>query len=262
MPQLPSADPELILNVLDQAPLGVVLVRARRILWLNERLAETLRVAPDALAGKQREELPAGLASLLDEQAEELTLTLADGARRHLRRRRVILPAWEAEVYYFDDITDLRALEAERERLQILVDTLDNRDGETGLKNRNAILLALENQISRSRRYGNPFSVIRLRLVPPAGLAEPGQALGEISREFNSQLRWADDIGRLDAETLLLILPETTQRDAEDLTVKLGHERVALASRAEGWFIDFAVTDWRQGDDARKLLDRVCASDK
>lgn len=253
----PTIDNELVLSALHRAPFGLALVRDTRVLWLNRQLAEILHVEPEALLGKGIEELPAGLLALLDEQAEELAMTIADGTRRHLRRCLVRLPEQNAQAHYFVDITDQRELEAERERLQALVAAMDTRDAETGLKNRNAILQALENQISRSRRYGNPLAVIRLTLVPPPDAAEPENTLGGIAQEFNSQLRWADEIGRLDDESFLLILPETPLGDAEELTAKLEHDRIALAGRAEGWEIAFAVTDWRPGDDIRKLLDRI-----
>jgi len=258
----PLHDPELILAALHQAPMGLALVRDHRIVWINAYLASALLVEPEALLGKSRSELPGSLAALLDEQGEELAMTRPDGTRRLLRRHVADLPAHDATAHFFKDITERRALEAEREHLQTLVATLDTRDPETGLKNRHATIQALEGQISRSRRYGNPFAVIRLTLRPPPAAAAPARTLREIAQEFNSQLRWADEIGRLDDATFLLVLPETPLRDAEELVAKLEHDRIALSGRAEGWSISFAVTDWRAGDDARKLLARLNTSAK
>jgi GGDEF domain-containing protein len=252
-------DSAIALNALDRAPWGVLILVDDRIAWVNARLADMLYTTPEKLVGLTRTDptIPAGLVALLETQSERLALSLSEGETRQLRRWRQTLSAGGAEAHYFEDITDQIRREEEHEQLQALVKTLDAKDPETGLLNQNAILHALDIQISRSRRYGNRLSVLRLKLTPPPDIKDPELTLRAISEEFNAQLRWADQIGRLDDSTFLLVLPETSLRDAEELALKLQHERVALASRAEGWTLDRSVTDWRQGDDARKLLQRL-----
>jgi len=250
------------IEALDKAPWGVMILREDRIIWVNARFSETLQISGEKLSGLSLSEPSAlsGLTALFDKDSEELALELSNGETRRLRRWRPALLSNGAEVHYFEDVTELLRLEEERDRLQLVVKTLDTKDPETGLLSQNAILQALENQISRSRRYGNLLSVVRLTLAPPLGTEEPQAALRAISQEFNAQLRWADQIGRLDPTTFLLILPETSLNDAEELALKLGHDRVALASRAQGWTLGLAATAWRKGDDARKLLARLHTS--
>jgi len=251
-------DSAIVFDALDKAPWGVMILLDDRITWINTRLAETLHTDWEKLVGLRRADpsVPPGLAALFEKDSEQLALSLSDGKTQQLRRWRQTLSDG-SEAHYFEDITKLLRLEEEHGQLEMLVKALDTKDSETGLLNQNAILHALDSQISRSRRYGNTLSVIRLTLTPPPGAEEPQITLRAISQEFNAQLRWADQIGRLDSTTFLLILPETSLKDAEELTSKLEHDRVALTSRAEGWTLDLAATDWRQGDDARKLLKRL-----
>lgn len=249
----------IALDALDKAPWGVLILVENRIAWVNTRLAEMLYTTPQRLIGLTRTDpaVPEGLVALLETDSERLALSLSEGETRQLRRWRQVLSTADAQAHYFEDVTEQARLEEEHEQLQALVKTLDAKDPETGLLNQNAILHALDSQISRSRRYGNRLSVLRLKLTPPPDSEEPQVTLRAISEEFNAQLRWADQIGRLDDSTFLLILPETSLKDAQDLALKLQHERVALASCAEGWTLDLSATDWRQGDDARKLLQRL-----
>ena len=255
-------DPTLAGLTLSHAPIGIMMVRDRRIVWVNAVLAQTLRTSCEKLAGLDIESATAtGLAALFEEQSPRLELTLPDGTVQRLQRLRQPLAETGVEAHYFVDITEQFAAENELRQLREHVKMLDTRDSETGLLNRNAILQALDGQITRSRRYGNPLSAIKLNLTPPAHIEAHHLTLIKISQEFKMQLRWADLIGRLDKTDFLLVLPETTLKDAESLAQKLGHDRIALASRAEGWTVAFAVADWRKGDDARRLLKRLTQSE-
>lgn len=238
-------------EALDRAPLGIMLVRDGRVVRANASLAEWLGELPVPLHGLDRETAePLGLAVLF-EDVDRLGLVHAGGEIR-LRRRRAVL-ADGTEAHYFEDITEFARLERERDYFQALARSLDAKDLETGLPNRNSILQTLDEQVSRSRRYGNPLSMIRLVLHPPA---VPGSlTLKTIAQELNAGLRWADYIGRLDSEVLLLILPETPLADAESLAAKLGHDRVAVA-KSEGWEVRCTVAAW-EGDDTGRLLKRL-----
>ncbi|HYE34684.1 GGDEF domain-containing protein [Methylocaldum sp.] len=241
-------------EALDQAPIGVAIMRDRRVLWVNERLARWFDTAKDQLVGLVPETAEnIGLAALF---AEDDTLCITRcGEQSWLRRERTAL-ADGMDAHFFEDVTERVRIEQDRSHLQELVATLHTKDPDTGLLNRNAILQALEGHVSRSRRYGNALSVIRVTLESPKGAAVPESTLREIAQEFNAQLRWSDQIGRLDATTFLLILPETVRTDAEVLATKLGGERVAVAD-AEIWRIDSTVASWQKGDDVRKLLQRL-----
>jgi len=229
-------------EALDRAPMGVAIVRDRQILWVNDRLAQWFDMAKNPLAG-----------AALFGGDDRLCIARPAGPL-WLRRERGAL-ADGLEAYFFEDVTEQVRIEQDCARLQERVSVLNTKDVDTGLLNRNAILQALERHVSRSRRYGNALSVVRVTLEAPHGAAAE-TALREFARELNAQLRWADQVGRLDETSFLLILPETGRADAEALAIKLGDERLALAGTAMRR-IDCAVASWQKGDDARKLMLRV-----
>jgi len=244
-------------EALDCAPMGVVVMRDRRILWVNKRLVQWFDMTKNQLVGLTSETAEnIGLAVLF---AGDDRLCITRGGGQFWLRREHATLAEGLEAYFFEDVTEQVRIEQDRSRLQDLVSALNTKDPDTGLLNRNAILQALEGHVSRSRRYGNALSVIRVTLEPPRSAAMSEITLREIAQEFNAQLRWADQIGRLDGTTFLLILPETVRTDADVLATKLGGERVGLAG-ADLWRIECTVASWQKGDDVRKLMQRVYPS--
>lgn len=241
-------------QALDRAPMGVAVVRDRRILWVNERLAGWFDLARDQVIGsvpKAAEDI--GLAVLFAE-CDRVCITRAGGAIWLQRECASLADGLEA--YFFEDVTERAQIEQDRSRLQVLVGALSTKDSETGVLNREAILQALDGHVSRSRRYGNALSVIRVSLEPLRGAVLRETAMRDIAQEFNTQLRWTDQIGRFDETTFLLVLPETARTHAEALAAKFGRERVPLPD-AETWRIDCSVASWQKGDDARKLIRRL-----
>ena len=247
------AHASLARQLMDALPVGVMIVRGGRILSINRTLAEWLNHPPQAFCGMGRADAePLGLAFLFEESAD-LPLRTATGEKRLHRQRRGIGNGTEAHV--FEDHTLLEAVRQERDRYRSRVEALEPMDRETGLLKRSAIIDALDRQVSRSRRYGNPLSVVRLSLGPSLGERLP-QTLRDFSRQLRAELRWVDQIGRYGDSSLLLILPETREAVALKLAGRLGHDRAPSAeARTAG--LEFRVTSWRTGDDTRKLLGRL-----
>lgn len=242
-------------DLLDMAPVGVMILRGDHILWVNRRLTEWLDDAGESLASLSREAVESlGFAKLLEGGDGVLNIFPSDGAEFHLRRQCQAL-ADGGKVCFFENLAEWRNLERERDHFRQLAQELEVKDLETGLLNRKAILQALEIQVSRSRRYGNPLSLIRLILTPPMEPPNPG-SLREFAMALKAELRWADQIGRLDKSSLLLILPETPLVGADMLAVKLGYQRAAPTGEGT-WGIEAIVDAWQTGDDSRKLLRRL-----
>jgi GGDEF domain-containing protein len=244
-------------DLLEHVPLGMLIQRGDTVEWVNQTLL--------SLIGISRSEFPSSVAegsrhpqvAPLFESAERVFLTVHDSGQRCLQRVPVG-PAHSAiMVLCFLDITRQVDLEQALEGLERKLSDLDTRDHETGLLNRRGILMALDRELSRSRRYGNPLALIRLTLEPPEDVGDATSTLQDFSHEFNTQLRWADEVGRLDQASFLLILPETGEDGARLLAAKLAQERLALAKHAEGWKITAVVAAWQKGDDQRKLLNRA-----
>ena len=224
--------------------------------WLNRSLADCLGIA----AG-QTEDLKNSLPhtswqALMDLDQPEFSAVARDGTIRHLARTKTGLNDDSLQVHYFTDLSDQHRLAAEIEALQAQVRFLETKDMETGLLNRNAILQALDAQITRSRRYGNNLSVIRL-WATSAGNTDPGTALRQLTESLNSGLRWADQLGRLDQHDFLMILPETPETEAAKLADRLVGKHDGNPAASEGWNVRCSITSWERGDDTRRLLRRL-----
>ena len=152
------------------------------------------------------------------------------------------------------DASTEQQLRFERDRLEEDLQQLTTRDPVTGLPNRRALLQGLEPLISRSRRYSNPISLIKLR-VDGQGLDDAAQEevwikTGQLLKE---QMRWADIIGRYDGSDFLLILPETPLDATETLASKLCEQMAQLDSETKVQAY-CGLTSWQKGDDATLML--------
>jgi GGDEF domain-containing protein len=246
-------DDGLVRELLDALPIGLMILKEGRILAVNERLAVWLQCPREALLGLDAAASgPLGLSALFDGR-EEFSFEAGAEERRLHRQQRALADGTLA--HFFDDRTPQAELCRERDRFREKAESLDPVDHDTGLPNRAAILRSLDEEVSRSRRYGNPLSVIRLTLSAEEGGA-PTPALREFAQVLKAELRWVDQIGRYEPASLLLVLPETPAQAAEKLAEKLGRGRAALAI-VERFSLDVAVSGWQVGDDTRKLLQRL-----
>lgn len=113
-----------------------------------------------------------------------------------------------------------------------LAERLARVDGLTGLPNRQALIEALEAELSRSRRFGRPFTLALLdcdgfkqindergHLIGDEVLQRVGQTLREQTRPFDCAGRWGGD-------EFLIVLSEVDRGDAEIVA-----ERIRAAMR-------------------------------
>ena len=125
-------------------------------------------------------------------------------------------------------------------------------DPSSGLLARASIVKALESEVSRSRRYSNPFSVLAVEHIAPSP-ADP-DALTVLGQLLQEETRWADSIGRWDASRLLMVLPETTAAAACALVSKLENRLDAAPGMHRA---RFGLAEWRRGDDSSLLAGRA-----
>jgi diguanylate cyclase (GGDEF)-like protein len=252
MNMIDDAITTLIHQLLDACPAGALALDAGgRISWVNPSLTEMLGPVAGELPGAQRSALPAVLAPLLDD-SDRVTIAVPDEREQHLVRSHVGPLADGTHVYYFTDCTPDPALERRLHRLALA-------DPVTGLMNQRAIMMLLEPQVARSRRYSNPLSVVALALQFAAGHPSDGQQyeqLRSVSGLLKDQLRWADIIGRDDAGNFSLILPETPLEAARTLTEKVAR---ALEADPQVASFRFGVAEWGKTDSAATLLARAAA---
>jgi diguanylate cyclase (GGDEF)-like protein len=143
----------------------------------------------------------------------------------------------------------------------VLVDFL------TGLSNRRHIYTLLSHETERSKRYGQPFSVILFdvdhfkRINDTHGHLSGDQVLREISRLTAEKLRTVDDVGRWGGEEFLILLPETGLSGAHLLADRL---RQVIATQTFGSVgavtASFGVTEYQLNDSPESMLARADAA--
>lgn len=251
-------------GLFEQAPCGMALLDPTgRINWANQALAELLGMTTDALSGQSAEQLPGPASKVLFADQPLVQFQGAGGERWLQRETRA---SEQESLLIIHDVTERQRLHSENRRLRKQVEDLKLNDDLTGLPNRRAITQALELQISRSRRYQNPLSVVLVHI----GLQEQhldrlngefGQVVLGVSRFLRDRLRWVDQIGRWDENVFILVLPETEKIDADQLVEKIRNEQSSMHLQPPLDHIhpvlSFGTGYWQKGDDLRTLLRQV-----
>ena len=257
-------------EALAHAPIGILILdKTGHVSWLNRALEELLSIKGDQLVGRSEATVDPYWRNLVFTPEPTLLLeATASRPERWLQIWRSTLRDTGGMLHYYADITDLQNTREERARLSEELAQHATRDPLTGLPNRQALLQGLEPLVSRSRRYHNPLSVIRLRLDNLSDIeAEYGTGAGDVvlssvAQMLKDQTRWADLIGRFDKDEFLLVLPETNLDSATQLLDKLRLRLAGLTpksgdGRPIGLAAQFGVAGWHLGDDRAKLLRRA-----
>lgn len=249
-----SIDLTLALQLLQSGPTGILLLNGRgRVRWVNDTLLNWLGVTGADLVEKDSQSVAHPELKQLFECVARLHLQPRHAPERWLSCHQITLdsrPNHSLVAHYFLDDTPQEHL-SHRLREQSLNDAL------TGLPNRRALMLALEPQVSRCRRYHSQLSVVLMGVDSDGARDNDMQRLA-VSRLLKDQLRWADLIGCGEAGEFILILAETSEDDARKLVQKLSTQ-IAQLPNADGspMSASFGVTAWRKNDDASTLLHRA-----
>lgn len=236
--------PELVQPVLDHSPTGILVTDIQGTLsWENATLQRLLGTRAAQLEAQQFEALVSDL-SVLEITAEQGEIT-------HLEHRWVQTPDAAYVIHYYSDCTARVRAETRAASLEEQVQKLSLKDSETGVMNQRGLMLLLEPQVSLSRRYENPLSVLALSADTEAG---DGSGMLSVSRLLREQLRWADLLGRDEAGNFVVILPETGRDAALSLSEKVAER---LAHQHGIGNVCAGVTEWNRVDDAASLLSRA-----
>jgi len=133
----------------------------------------------------------------------------------------------------------------------------------TGVYNRRKIEEILESEIERSRRYGNPLSLILIdidnfkELNDTYGHQTGDRVLKEVARVIRENLRRTDYLGRLGGEEFLVVLPETTPEKARLVAERIRKDIENLDLRVGKLTISAGVTGLKKGDTMESLMNRV-----
>ncbi len=250
--------PSISNKVLGNLPMGIVVFDDDKIHWVNGWLLEKLQTSLDTLVGlSQSQAVETDFAALFGSD-ETLRLTGSADQTIWLYRERSF--SEHCEIHYFQDITSLMQVIEERKQLRLEAEAQQIKDPATGLLNEAAIMQALDLQVSRSRRYQNPLSLIELSISRKKGGACDKRQILSTSSLLKDQLRWADQVGFLNKSTFLILLPETSKEDVQQLVDKLCRAEGSPLAPDSGITPLFKIEEWAKGDDPRKLLKRLKGS--
>lgn len=133
----------------------------------------------------------------------------------------------------------------------------------TGVYNRRKIEEILKSEIERSKRYGNPLSVILVdiddfkELNDTFGHQTGDRVLREVARVISENLRKTDCLGRLGGEEFLIILPETTPMKARLVAERIRRNIEDLDLRVGKITVSAGVTGLKVGETLETLINRV-----
>jgi diguanylate cyclase (GGDEF)-like protein len=258
---------EVAVAALEAAPIGIMITdEQQQIVFCNPQARQLLAAA--GWSDKQRgmDSLPAALRSKLNEPDSIAEVATKDDTTRtfKLSRHRT----QHGTFHFIADLSELHEAQKQCEQLSDELGRLTTRDGLTSLPNQKALWQALEPLISRSRRYENPLSVVRLGVsvrAPKDAAADADAhdaAMVAVAQLLRDQVRWADLVGRFDDREFLLILPETPGDAATALVDKLRAKLAELevpsgAGEKLPLSAQFGLASWQKGDDGRLLLKRA-----
>lgn len=258
--------PATIQQFLDSLPASLALVnKNNEVVWANDSFKRITTLSGSQILGKKIESLSSDAQELFKQGHVYLNAT---NKRDAYWMACMSVPLDEYRLQYCSDVTQLQSLIEDREGLKNKVAELNPVDHVTGMPNRRALFQNLEQQASRSRRYGNALSTMVLRLsnlsdyIKQFGSDNADKLLLSVSQMLNDQMRWADVIGRLDKNEFLFILPETEVGVTSELRDKIKEhlKRINLPGAEDSNFhllTEFGMAQWRKGDDVALLMERV-----
>lgn len=174
-----------------------------------------------------------------------------------------------AEFVFIRNITERKRYEAELRELNGRLETAARADWLTGCANRRGMIERIESEINRSRRNGDPFSLVMFdidlfkRVNDTWGHEAGDLVLVKIVEAVLGRVRGQDVLARWGGEEFLVMLPETgakgalvvaeaIRRAVESLKIEVGSGFVSVT-------ISLGVVEHRLGasiDDAVRIADQ------
>ena len=265
---LKSLDSTQYQQLLEACPIGLLLLdKDGKTQWINSALRAWLGTRANKIIEQQVDAVPRELQKLWGENATvHLPATDAEDELWLLGTSQPLDDG--SKMQFFTDATASKLLLQERDALQSQLESVSLTDEDTGMPNQRALSQSLESQVSRSRRYKNPLTILIMQVdnlddfIKSQETESARPLLIAIRNMLNDQLRWADTIGRMDDNEFLLILPEThldatgpmidlIRKRFDDLYIE-GVENSDFKVQAR-----FGVAEWHKGDDVGLLMARA-----
>ncbi|MCU7799718.1 MAG: diguanylate cyclase [gamma proteobacterium symbiont of Lucinoma myriamae] len=163
-------------------------------------------------------------------------------------------PDKQFTVHYYNDVTTLVQTEKHLLQLETTISHKMTHDSVTGM------FQTLSSEVSRSRRYNNPLSIVLMTVDYQSCSAAMEQENIEqlrlmISQLLKDQIRWADIVGHLNEFDFVLLLPETVYESAEVLIRKINDRLCNMTIDTQ--HISYGISQWQKGDDVNMFLNRA-----
>ncbi len=239
-----------IFEILSVSELGLLILdENNRVVWVNGQFARWTGNDEAHWIGEIWARLP--LEAVSESDDVYCMITRERSQTLHLEHWQAGLPSQpKLTVHFFKAITLDTKREAETQQ-------------SIGLPQRPNWAQFLEYEVSRSRRYDNPLTMLKVKLIifgeslPQAISREINHMVSEVLKD---ELRWADMIGHSETGEFLLVLPETAKDATDALKQKISS---AIEARMKHHFphyeseLVFGEAHWQKGDSSGILLDRA-----
>jgi hypothetical protein len=238
--------------LLENSPLSIVICdRNERIIWCNSLFLKQTSLEEEKVVGNLYSSLPI---EAIDKDGQVVQLFSSENnieARFQYWQGAISLETGETAHYFIKE----RDSQKESKNLESKLRGLK-------LPKRASWVEFLDYEVSRSRRYDNPLSIIKLHILISANPqnVEPDLVQQKVKDSLMDELRWADMIGHTDQGSYLMILPETPHNTVQALQDKLEksiHQQLSRMGKDFIYQLVFGDASWRKNDDSKRLLERA-----
>lgn len=247
----------------------VVFDQNQSIFWINQSFCDFLGMERQQLIGRTADntqepcikQILNGSArieifsGILDKWIELHDVMMLDG-------NELDHPEQKFTVQYYNDVSTLVQTEKHLLQLETTISHKMSHDSVTGMLSHHSMFQTLNSEVSRSRRYNNPLSIVLMTIDYQSCSAAMEQENIEqfrlmVSQLLKDQIRWADIVGHLNEFDFVLLLPETVYESAEVLIRKINDRLCNMTIDAQ--HISYGISQWQKGDDVNMFLNRAAS---
>lgn len=272
----------LVEDAINQSRIGLfILDEQYRTVWISRPIEEFMGIKTSEAVGVDKRDLIRNPISTLFEDGNRYirnTETAYDtgahleGRVYHVLPRNGLEERWlEHQSYpitsgaYAGGRIDIYRDLTERIRLEHELSHRATHDYLTGLMNRQQFEILLDREISRSRRYESPLSLIMFdldhfkRINDDLGHDAGDKVLQQIARELRKCVRESDSLARWGGEEFTLVLPDCGLEDAARTAEHLRGRVMELdfGKNVGSITVSFGASRYRGKESRRELLRRV-----
>jgi len=259
-------------NWLEKNPFPMMAIDlAGCIRWVNPAFESLAGTDRDSLLGCSAQDLPAPeLADLLDDKSP---VRVIHPERGEIWLERIVRQVSEPDenalqMHYFQEKTPNEALVEENHHLKQQLESLILTDELTGLANERALSQHLATQVTRSRRYNNPLTLVLVNIEVDIQKEDNAgkffdDAVIAASHFLRERLRWADFIARSNDGRFIIVMPETGSEEATVLfNIIIGEKDKMELPEAQKAAVklSFGLAEWEKGNDPKLLVERALQS--